>query len=262
MIAGAAWFSEIGTRSSNEDSCAYWWAGGVFFAAVADGLGGMPGGEEASRAVVAWLRRRAAPARASADGLAELLVESHRELQRLQRRDAGHASMATTLTVASVRDGELAVAHCGDTRCYLVARDAASQVTEDHSEAQRLFKAGLLTADELAKYPRKHILESALGIPGEPTVQRLERRVDEGDWLVLASDGAYNRLEPGDLSAIGKAAHGAEAFADECRNLIEARGPQDNYTMIVARAGEARSLAARTRRLFGACRGGGNVAGR
>ena len=182
MIGRPAWFSEVGTRGSNEDSCAFWWAGDTLFAAIADGLGGMGGGDRASSYVVGCLKARATRAAVSASQLAEMIRQGHHGLRQLQQRQAEHRSMATTLTVVALRGRTLVAAHCGDTRLYVAGRAGVRQLTEDHSEAQRLLNEGLLSRSGFASYPRKHILESALGIPGVPAVQEIECRVDAGDW--------------------------------------------------------------------------------
>jgi len=237
VIGNAAAFSKIGARQTNEDSYAFWWAGDTFFAAVADGLGGMGGGDHASSYVVDFMKAHAVRPDISAAELAGLVRESHRGLRALQQRSVEDRSMATTLTVMALRSGELVAAHCGDSRLYMVGRDGVEQLTEDHSEAQRLFKEGRLSPADLASYPRKYILESAIGIPGQPVVQEIRREVIAGDWLVQATDGAYAMLEPSDLSGVARDSRRPRQFSDACLALIEARGPRDNYTMIVARAG-------------------------
>lgn len=237
MIGEAAAFSKIGARRANEDSYAYWWVGETFFAVVADGLGGMGGGAHASSYVVDFMMTHAARPDMSAAELVGLVRESHRGLLALQQQSIGDRSMATTLTVMGLRGRELVGAHCGDSRLYVVARDGAEQLTEDHSEAQRLFNEGRLTMAGLSNYPRKHILESAIGIPGQPMVQEIRRAVNTGDWLVLATDGAYGVLEPCDLADVAKDSRTPGQFSAACLALIEARDPRDNYTMIVARAG-------------------------
>lgn len=242
MIGDAAAFSKIGARQANEDSYAFWWAGDTFFAAVADGLGGMGGGGHASRYVVDYMKTHAVRPGISAAELVELVRESHRGLQALQQQSVEDRSMATTLVVMGLRGDELVAAHCGDSRLYMVGRDGVEQLTEDHSEAQRLFNEGKLTVVGLASYPRKYILESALGIPGEPMVQEISRSVGEGDWLVLATDGAYGVLEPYDLADVARGSRKPRQFSAACLRLVEARGPRDNYTMIVARAGGNRVL--------------------
>ena len=242
MIGDAAAFSKIGARQANEDSYAFWWGGDTFFAAVADGLGGMGGGDHASSYVVDFMKTHAVRPDISAAELAGLVRESHRGLHALQQRSVEDRSMATTLTLMALRGDELVAAHCGDSRLYVVARERVEQLTEDHSEAQRLFNEGRLSRAELAGYPRKHILESALGIPGEPVVQEIRRKVGAGDWLVLATDGAYGVLEPHGLADVARNARTPRQFSGACLGLIEARVPRDNYTMIVARAGGNRLL--------------------
>jgi protein phosphatase len=237
VIGDAAAFSKIGARRANEDSYACWWAGDMFFAAVADGLGGMGGGSHASRYVVDYMKTHAVRPDIGAVELVELVQKSHRGLQALQQRSVEDRSMATTLVVMGLRDNELLAAHCGDSRLYMVGRDGVEQLTEDHSEAQRLFNEGRLSRAELANYPRKHILESALGIPGRPVVQEIRRTVEVDDWLVLATDGAYALFEPSDLSDAARRSRNPGQFSDACLGFIEAREPHDNYTMIVARAG-------------------------
>jgi protein phosphatase len=237
LIGDAAAFSKIGARQANEDSYACWWAGDTFFAAVADGLGGMGGGDHASRYVVDYMKTHAVRPDIGAAELVELVLGSHRGLQALQQRNVEDRSMATTLVVMGLRGGELVAAHCGDSRLYMVGRDGVEQLTEDHSEAQRLFNEGRLTVVGLSSYPRKYILESAIGIPGQPVVQEVRRDVSAGDWLVLATDGAYALLEPCDLSDVARGARKPRQFSDACLGIIEARGPRDNYTMVVARVG-------------------------
>lgn len=236
MIGRPAWFSEVGTRGSNEDSCAFWWAGDTLFAAIADGLGGMGGGDRASSYAVGCLKARATRAAVSASQLAEMIRQGHHGLRQLQQRQPEHRSMATTLTVVALRGRTLVAAHCGDTRLYVAGRAGVRQLTEDHSEAQRLLNEGLLSRSGFASYPRKHILESALGIPGVPAVQEIECRVDAGDWLVLASDGAYGKLVHDDLHDAARASRTPRQFSDACRRLVEARQPRDNYTLVVLRA--------------------------
>ena len=237
MATSASAFSEIGPRDSNQDCWATWLAGDALFAAVADGLGGLPGGGQASGYVVDYLQRHAVDAGITAGKLASLVLASHQGLRRLQARHPGHASMATTLTVMAVRGRALVAAHCGDTRLYLVRGDSVEQVSEDHSEAQRLFRQGRLSREAFLHYPRKHILDSALGIPGKPVIQEIGFEVEPGDWLIVASDGAYNKLDPDMMIRIGMISRSPEDFAAECRRQVEANGPGDNYTMVVARIG-------------------------
>ncbi|MGH8112023.1 MAG: PP2C family protein-serine/threonine phosphatase [Rhodanobacteraceae bacterium] len=235
MIEGAAGFSEIGARPSNEDRYAFWWVGNTFFAAVADGLGGMGGGDYASSYAVDHLRGRAVGSTMAAGDLADLVMEGHHGIRQQQKQHPGRDAMATTLTAMCVTGEKLVAAHCGDTRLLVARRDGVTQLSEDHSVAARMFREGRLSADDFAHHPGKNMLESALGIPDLPVVQKIELHVQPNDWLLIASDGAYNRLEPADIVRIGRSSRTPSHFAAACRSLVEARRPADNYTMVVAR---------------------------
>lgn len=254
----AAGFSEIGTRRENEDSYAYWWAGDTLYAAVADGLGGMGGGGHASRFVVGYMGTHAVQAGVDAIGLAHLALGAHHGVRALQQQRLEDRHMASTLTVFGISGNEVVAAHCGDSRLYRVGASAVTQLSQDHSEAQRLFNEGRLTRRELASYPRRNILESAIGIPAEPVIQQIRCPVEAGDWLVLATDGAYARLTTADLADIGKRCRKPKPFAESCRDLIESRGPGDNYTMVVARVADRRARTALDR-LLPRPKAGGNV---
>ncbi|MGH8153707.1 MAG: PP2C family protein-serine/threonine phosphatase [Rhodanobacteraceae bacterium] len=235
MIEGAAGFSGIGARPSNEDRYAFWWAGDTFSAAVADGLGGMGGGDYASSYAVDHLRGRAIAAGMAAGDLADLVLECHAGIRQQQRQHRDRGAMATTLTVICVAGEKLVAAHCGDTRLLVASCDGVTQLSQDHSVAARMFRQGLLSADDFAHHPGKNMLESALGIPDLPVVQKIEMDVQPNDWLLIVSDGAYNRLDPDDIVRIGRSSGTPSRFAAACRSLVEARTPADNYTMVVAR---------------------------
>lgn len=258
MIGAVAAFSETGPRHGNEDGYAFWWAGDTCFAVVADGLGGMGGGAHASSHVVDFVRARARHAGISATSLAAVVQASHGSLQVLQRCRAEDRWMATTLTVIGLRGERLVAAHCGDTRLYRVGDAGVTQLSEDHTEAQRLFKEGRLAQDQIADYPRRHILESAVGIEGRPVIQEISGSVSAGDWLVLASDGAHGLLEPSDLAEVAAESNTPRQFSAACRAIIEARGPRDNYTMLVMRVG-GNNLHDMLRRALPWSRSGGNV---
>jgi protein phosphatase len=170
--------------------------------------------------------------------LAALVLQGHRELQQLQVQHPAHRSMATTLTVAIIKGGELVAAHCGDTRLYVARGNGIKRLSEDHSEGVRLYKEGLLSRKELFNYPRKHILESALGVAGDPTIQEIDFDLNADDWIIIASDGAYTKLTTVEMRDIGRAARKPQEFVDACREIVRVREPADNYTLVAVRISE------------------------
>lgn len=235
MIYDVASFSEIGPRPSNEDAFGYWSVGNTLYAAVADGLGGMGGGGVASNYVIDFMRSNLTEEDISALQLSSFVYEAHISLVGQQSAHPNLRSMATTLTIIALKNNQLLAAHCGDTRLYLARGNGIKKLSEDHSEGQRLYKEGLLTKRELIEYPRKNILDSALGVSTRPIVQQIECQMLPGDWVVITSDGAHDKLTTEEMRNIGKSTDRADKFADEARYLIERRFPRDNYTFVVVK---------------------------
>ena len=122
-------------REGNEDRYLVRDDRDVTLMAVADGVGGGPGGEVAASAAVDELAARffAAP---RAQPLAERLGDAVRDANTAVLRAAdtsGNASAASTLVAAAVAKGQAVIANLGDSRAYLVRDGASRQVTEDHS---------------------------------------------------------------------------------------------------------------------------------
>ncbi|MEU2059995.1 PP2C family serine/threonine-protein phosphatase [Streptomyces sp. NPDC013455] len=102
--------------------------------AVADGLGGHPGGEVASALVV---RRLASigPALSGEEAVRDALHECNRAVFEAAGGDSGGelAAMGTTVAGAVVLPGSLLVFNVGDSRVFAATRDGLRQVSVDDS---------------------------------------------------------------------------------------------------------------------------------
>ena len=70
--------------------------------------------------------------------------------------------MGTTATVVVVEGDTAYIAHAGDSRAYLISKDAISQVTRDHSIVQEMVEAGELTQSQARTHPNKHMITLSL----------------------------------------------------------------------------------------------------
>ena len=135
--------------------------------ALADGVGGQDLGEVASRAAVESMLsgiREASGTELHSNLLSRLVQAANRSVL-----DAGHASpsgsstMATTLVACALRFDRANIAHVGDSRCYLIRRGQATLLTRDHTVANEHVRLGLLSANEVADAPTRHLLSRSLG---------------------------------------------------------------------------------------------------
>ena len=208
-------------RENNEDSWLVREGRGVMLLAVADGVGGVAGGEQASAAAIDTLCRRFYEALATQDLRASLATAIREANDAVVRAAAVRGqSSATTLVVAAIRKSEATIANVGDSRAYLVRGATARQITADHSGAR---------PNEITRF-----VGDERGIQPDVFVESLR----PGDRLVLCSDGLTRHVQDGEIAASSARAAPAQA-AGRLVDLANERGGEDNVTVVVYRAGRS-----------------------
>ncbi len=211
-----------------------------FLLVVADGMGGHPAGDVASRMALDMLTQ-AFPTMPEGDiGLA--LKQAYRRandtVYQTGEAEPAYAGMGTTLTSALLHGKYATVANVGDSRVYLLRGDILTQVTRDHTMVSDEVAQGRISAEAARKDPRRNILTHAIG-----TTPRLENRLPSifeltllpGDRLLLCSDGLYDVLDDVDIRRMLDDQEPANA-AQQLVALAKERGTRDNATAVVAAA--------------------------
>ena len=202
---------------------------------VADGLGGCPRGEEASRiavdsvagAVVSHLSDDISVD----DTLREAIRGANTDVLDYVRTHPESRGMGTTMVCALVEKGNMYLASIGDSRAYVVG-DTIRQITRDHNHAQELLEAGEITPDECRCHPGGHILTRAIGTPGMADPDLLHARLNPGESLLLCSDGLTLHLGEDDILGMMSGCGAQEA----CRRMVEEanrRGGRDNISVVL-----------------------------
>jgi protein phosphatase len=228
------------SRDRNEDS---YFAGDNVFA-VADGLGGHNAGDVASKIAIEPVKAldrhfaKVDPATV-ADALNRTVLEANRAVFKKAQDDAKVRGMGTTLTVLAVADGAAHLAHVGDSRCYLLRGEALSQLSTDHTLVARMVQEGKLTIEQAETHPQRSILTRALGAESEVDVDALEIELQQGDRLLLCSDGLSSVIPEEKIFQILNEAKGLD---EACRALIDEAnsvGGPDNITVVLVEVTEA-----------------------
>lgn len=224
--------SDIGhVRTSNEDSY------GVFSPSVyvvADGLGGHAAGEVASRMVVAAVRDMANAAEAiDAATLQSAVLRANQQVLEASEENPSYEGMGSTATVLHIDEQARTAhyAHVGDSRLYLLRRGVFRQVSRDHSYVEELVSRGELSEAEAQHHPRKNLLLRAVGIEERLHVDGDSFSLENGDRLLLTTDGLTNMVSDEDLSVL----LGDNRFAGVADRMVEralAEGGKDNITAI------------------------------
>ena len=234
--------SETGpVRDHNEDRCGHRRYGPASVVLViADGVSSYAGGDTASQMAVdvtlrAWDEQGAAAK--TETHLSRAAQQSNIEIHDLALVVPELRGMATTLTAVAIIDGTLMAAHVGDSRLYLIRRGNALQLTKDHRASES-------------------VLTRCVGRELIAAIDRLSRPLEQGDTLVLCTDGLHNYLTDDDIARLVTDAEPAAA----CRALVDAaiaRQTTDNVSAAVIRVvgptpeRPSRGVGARLRRLMG-----------
>ncbi|WP_426976636.1 PP2C family protein-serine/threonine phosphatase [Pseudarthrobacter sp. O4] len=222
-------------REMNEDS--FIAADPVF--AVADGMGGHEAGEIASGICVRTLAGIPQLASGGRDATAGV-VQEYLLLADASIREATGSRAGTTLSgvvvVEQLGIPYWLVVNIGDSRTYRLSQGTFSQVSVDHSEVQELVDAGQISRAEAAVHPRRHVVTRALGAGDETGADYWLLPVEEGDRILVCSDGLNGELDDGQIAAILGSEADPQAAVDELIQAALGSGGRDNVTCIVVDA--------------------------
>ncbi|MDR1164366.1 MAG: serine/threonine-protein phosphatase [Deltaproteobacteria bacterium] len=203
----------------------------AFLVAVADGMGGGPGGEEASALVLRNLKKidLSQFGRKSQDVVTEVIYGAAREMVALGRARPALAGLGSTVAGLWVKGDKALAFNCGDSRIYRVRHGFFDLLSKDHSLVYELFARGGISEEEMATHPLKHVLTASIqDSPDEPKLFFREVKILPGDSFFLCSDGVWEAVTRAELESfieIGSPLLGSHLLAQalssrECRDNI------------------------------------------
>jgi protein phosphatase len=233
-------------RTNNEDSMASFVPNsrhqarshGYLFA-VADGVGGLDLGEIASSTAVSVLTQEFEKSQGGAmliSLLPRLLQHANAAVHdRTLAPEFRGKKMATTVVACALRHDQAVVSHVGDSRCYLVRKGIAKQITQDHTWINEQKKLGLVSAGDAAQSELRHVLIRSLGPEMFVSPDTTALTIQAGDILVLCSDGLHDELPESMIAAIVSQNKDMDEIARELvAHAVENDG-NDNTTAVVIR---------------------------
>ncbi len=203
---------------------------------VADGMGGHPGGEVASRTAVHALL-------SSVDGPIDDWADAFRRLNeqvRIASRARGFNRAGTALVMAVMDAGLLTIAHVGDSRAYRCRGFELQKLTKDHSVRQDLLSSGIDVASLADRGMALHALTRHIGGEGEHAMADVASLAPlAGDRVLLCTDGVHGQLGE-DVMVDALCAPTCAAAAQALVELADEAGGRDNATATVIEFGTMR----------------------
>ncbi len=208
--------------------------------AVADGVGGSPGGRDAALIVLESLR--VAVAMKSDENLQQAIFAAIEAANfRLMEQGIG---AGTTVVVAEIIDGTLRSYHVGDSEVVVVGqRGKVKGRIIPHSPTGFAIETGLITEDEAMHHEYRHILLNVIGSSSMRIETAEPISLAPRDTVLLASDGLLDNLymseilEEARCGALAESADRLVHMAEERMKLMDASLPSkpDDLSLILYR---------------------------
>lgn len=234
----STWKSDVGlVRENNEDYVLADEENGIFL--LADGMGGGPAGEVASRLAVITahetLKARLSDCRPEEIPhiLAEALGSAHSAIFKRTLAEPALSGMGTTLEIVLVRESKVSICHLGDSRIYLFHGRTLTKITVDDNYAGLLEESGEIFPEQIPPSFR-HILTQAVGTSDELIPEIRAFGVEPGDLLLICSDGLTEALSDREIGEIISC--NREDLSGIAAALVDAannRGGPDNVSVVI-----------------------------
>jgi len=210
--------------------------------AVADGMGGLPAGEQAAACAMRALRGALVAAATKGRELRGAILDAIEAANRgLLERGSG---AGTTLVAAEIRAGTLRPYHVGDSELLVVGqRGRVKWQTLSHAPVAYGVEAGLIEAREALHHADRHLVTNLVGSPDMRIEVGPILRLAPYDTVLLASDGLFDNLHLDEIVATvrkGPLEEAAARLLAACRARMDRPAPgaphkPDDLTFILYR---------------------------
>ncbi len=207
---------------------------------VADGMGGHALGEVASDLAVTTIRETYYQ-NAETDTLAALRqAVEQANATIVQRNEAAHSGeeksrwMGTTCVAAVLKEDRVYLANAGDSLAYIIRDQEVKQIAQNHSWEREQVRLGTMTLEEAQAQGKSNVITRCLGDTLDLEVYTATEQAQDGDILVLCTDGLHGLVSEEEIRAVVQQYGPEESAARLVARANESGGP-DNITAVVAR---------------------------
>ncbi len=205
--------SALGTRSYQQDFALIMTDRAEAAGVICDGMGGLTGGEKASRMAASVFfteYRNRRPSQNMQQFLRDTAVKMDQSVSGLLDPKGKPLKAGTTAIVTVVQGNVLYWMSVGDSKIYLIRGDQMQAVTREHNYRLTLteaLKAGKITREHFMKEektPRAEALTSYIGMGGLELidVNQTPFTLQPGDMVLMCSDGLYKSLDESQIFAM------------------------------------------------------------
>lgn len=237
--------SIVGSRKSQQDAVFGYEYGGRAIGIVCDGMGGLSGGEIASRVALesiadAWF------AQPEVEDIPQFLrseaIRADEKVYWQESADGRRLQAGTTVVAVMIQNNELYWLSVGDSKLYFIQGQEILSLNAEHNYRMELnarLRDGTMTAQEYeAEEYQAEALTSYLGIGNLSLMDVSPKayRLKDQDIILLTSDGLYRSLNEDEILAIVRGNdQDMQKAAEALTASVQGRKKQDNTSVVLLR---------------------------
>ncbi len=223
-------------RKTNQDRYAMaCFTDNTILMAIADGLGGEPGGEIASDYVIEEFIQLTGPNYNNAvENQALFFKKLDRKLCAMAEKNHELNGMATTLISIFIQNNVACWCHSGDSRFYHIRNNRILQITQDQTLDRFLIQEGELTNEQSNDHYSKNVIDQCIGCQ-DLTPETGQIHLESNDMLILATDGLYRSVTEEEICRILSKSSEPVQAADALVKLSLNAGGDDNITVVIGK---------------------------
>lgn len=202
--------------------------------AVADGLGGLPGGADASKRIVALLGQSMEHIDAKEErfDLAELIIGINQIISKEGMSAHPFTGSGSTLTLCQIVADQLLIGHVGDSAIYLLRKNQLKKLTIDHTMEQKLIDQHGEEAREFMPPEYPHTLTRCVGQKEDLRVDQTRMSIEPGDRILLCTDGLNKVVSEDEINTVLSEGDDLESISVTLAKKANAKDGPDNITVI------------------------------
>lgn len=234
MIIKTACMSNVGGRTTNDDTASIYQEAGRAWVYVGDGLGSYAGGKRASKTAGDTLLTLAKQgSMLSKERLQTAALAADMAVKNLQKATKGN--MKTTLVFLAVEGDKARWMHVGDSRLYHFRDGKLVKQTTDHSVSQMAVFMGEITTHEIRFHEDRNKVLRALGGDNAKAEISEETEVAEGrDAFLLCTDGFWEYVFEPEMEKALQEADSPRDWIRRMEKILQTRVPSDNDNFTAA----------------------------
>ena len=122
-------------------------------------------------------------------------------------------------------NNQIFIAHCGNTRVYMLRNGVLTQLTKDYTKANELLNMGKITKEEYYVHADRLLITNGIGLVTEPEIQLRAGRIKDDDIILMTTDGVHYAIQPQAMAEIILKSQDCEMAAynlvDAAKNIIK-----------------------------------------